>query len=293
MYSKRLIILSAVIVIALIVVVTLILTLTRQASDNHGTDGGSFRHGELRVDFIDVGKGDCILIRSKNHTVLIDTGYKDTADDVFDFLDASDVSGIDELILTHYDKDHIGGAKQLLSQYPVKKLYIPDYEKDSKKYKKLLKAVDKNNVPVECVSEEITFSADHVRYSVMPSGVAYNDKTENDNDMSLLVTAEHGNDSYLFTGDIEEEGIRSLLNRSGRTYDLMKMPHHGRMEKNTNALLNSVKPQYVIITDDKENRADSKLCRLLESAGINYFCTSKNGTVTIIGTGNGMQVNCD
>ena len=127
----------------------------------------------------------------------------------------------------------------------------------------------------------------------MPSGVAYDEKTENDNDMSLLVTAEHGNDSYLFTGDIEEEGIRSLLNRSGRTYDLMKMPHHGRMEKNTNALLNSVKPQYVIITDDKENRADSKLCRLLESAGINYFCTSKNGTVTIIGTGNGMQVNCD
>ncbi len=290
MNTKRLIILSAVIMI--ILMVALIRTLIHQ---EHGgsTDSGSLQKGKLRVDFIDVGKGDCILIRSKNHTVLIDTGYKDTADDVFRYLDASDVSGIDELILTHYDKDHIGGAKQLLSRYPVKKLYVPDYEKDSKKFKKLIKAVDKNNVPVECVSRAITFSADHVRYTVMPSGVAYDEKTENDNDMSLLVTAEHGNDSYLFTGDIEEEGIRSLLNRSGRTYDLMKMPHHGRMEKNTNALLNSVKPQYVIITDDKENRADSKLCRLLESAGINYFCTSKNGTVTIIGTGNGMQVNCD
>ena len=290
MNTKRLIILSAVIMI--ILMVALIRTLIHQ---EHGgdTDSGSLQKGKLRVDFIDVGKGDCILIRSKNHTVLIDTGYKDTADDVFRYLDASDVSGIDELILTHYDKDHIGGAKQLLSRYPVKKLYVPDYEKDSKKFKKLIKAVDKNNVPVECVSRAITFSADHVRYTVMPSGVAYDEKTENDNDMSLLVTAEHGNDSYLFTGDIEEEGIRSLLNRSGRTYDLMKMPHHGRMEKNTNALLTSVKPQYVIITDDKENRADSKLCRLLESAGINYFCTSKNGTVTIIGTGNGMQVNCD
>ena len=293
MYSKRLIILSAVIVIALIVVVTLILTLTRQASDNHGTDGGSFRHGELRVDFIDVGKGDCILIRSKNHAVLIDTGYKDTADDVFDFLDASDVSGIDELILTHYDKDHIGGAKQLLSQYPVKKLYIPDYEKDSKKYKKLLKAVDKNNVPVECVSEEITFLADHVRYTVMPSGVAYNDKTENDNDMSLLVTVVHGNDSYLFSGDIEEKGIQCLLNKTGRTYDLLKMPHHGRMEKNTKELLNRIKPKYVVITDDEENRADSKLRRLLGSAGINYFCTSESGSVTVIGNGSGLQVKCN
>ena len=293
MYSKRLIILSAVIVIALIVVVTLIFTLTRQASDNHGTDGGSFRHGELRVDFIDVGKGDCILIRSKNHAVLIDTGYKDTADDVFDFLDASDVSGIDELILTHYDKDHIGGAKQLLSQYPVKKLYIPDYEKDSKKYKKLLKAVDKNNVPVECVSEEITFSADHVRYTVMPSGVAYNDKTENDNDMSLLVTVVHGNDSCLFTGDIEEAGIRSLLQKNGRTYDLLKIPHHGRMEKNTKALLESVKPKYAVITDDEDNRADSKLCRLLQNAGIDYYRTSENGTVTITGNGSGMTVHCD
>ena len=293
MDNKLTVLLSVFIILSVIVIGAILAVQSQSGQGDDRRDRGSIENGTLRVDFIDVGKGDCILIRSQNHTVLIDTGYKETADDVAEYLDASEVGVIDELILTHYDKDHIGGAKQLLSNYPVKKLYIPDYQKDSKKYKKLIKAVDKSNVPVECVSEEITFSADHVRYTVMPSGVAYDDKTENDNDMSLLVTVEHANDSYLFTGDIEEEGIRCLLNKTGRTYDLLKMPHHGRMEKNTKALLNSVKPKYVIITDDKENRADSKLRRLLESEGILYFCTSEKGSVTITGNGRGMQVKCD
>ena len=293
MDQKLTVLLSVLIVLSVIVIAVILAVQSQSEHGGERTDGGSVRSGQLRVDFIDVGKGDCILIRSKNHTVLIDTGYKETADDVSDYLDASEVGGIDELILTHYDKDHIGGAKQLLARYPVKKLYIPDYEKDGKKYKKLIKAVDKNNVPVECVSGEITFSADHVRYTVMPSGVAYDDKTENDNDMSLVVSVVHADDSYLFTGDIEEEGIRSLLNKTGRTFDLLKMPHHGRMEKNTKALINSVKPKYVVITDDEENRADSKLRKLLSGEGISYYCTREKGTVTVIGTCSGMKVLCE
>ena len=280
--SKNLLIILSVLLLLAIIVIWALLNAAQT-----GTDSGTLQSGSLRVDFIDVGKGDCILIRSKSHTVLIDTGYKSTTKDVFGFLDASDVSKIDTLIITHYDKDHMGGAEKLLSHYSVKQLYLPDYDKDSKKFRKLIKAVEKSDIRVECVSETITFSADRATYSVMPSGVAYDAKKENDNDMSLLVSVVYAKDSYLFTGDIEEAGIDSFLSKSGRTYDVLKIPHHGRTESNSKALLDSVKPKYAVITDDDDKGADIRLCRLLKSAGVNYYCTSENGTVTVIGNGSG------
>ena len=277
------------IAISLCALILMAFNMIRILSDNsdNTTDNTSLPNGELRVDFIDVGKGDCILIRSESHTVMIDTGYKETAETVFNFLDSAGISTIDEMILTHYDKDHIGGAKKLLSEYSVKKLYIPDYEKDSKKFKKLIKAIDKNDVAVECVSDTISFSADKADYSVMPSGVNFDIKDENDNDMSLIVSVVYSDDSFLFTGDIEEAGINRLLKKIDRTYDIIKMPHHGRIESNSKELLNKVKPEYALITDDNENRADAGICSLLEKNNVKYFCTSEEGTVTIIGNGSG------
>ena len=287
MNKQRFIVLLTVIILcAIFSAVVIIKNLLSEHLENNG-EKKPLERGQIRVEFIDVGKGDCIIIRSGNSTVMIDTGYKETADDVYDHLEASGVTRIDTLILTHYDKDHIGGTKKLLSGYTVGKIYIPDYEKDSKKYQKLIKVIDKNDVNVYTVSDSVTFKADKVAYTVMASGVAYDSEKENDNDMSLLVAVTYGNDSFLFTGDIEEEGINSFLSRADRTYDVIKIPHHGKTEKNTRSLLDSIRPKYAFITDDKDKKADSKLCRLLESNGINYYCTSKCGTVTITGDGSG------
>ena len=288
MNKKSSIFLSAAIVLCALIIVAIYAARVISNYYDNAADNSSLQSGELRVDFIDVGKGDCILIRSQSHTVMIDTGYKDTTDIVFDFLDSSGISEIDTLILTHYDKDHIGGAKKLLTNYPVKKLYIPDYQKDSKKYKKLIKAIDQNDIDVECVSARISFTADNAIFSVMPSGVEYNDKDENDNDMSLLVSVVYSDDSYLFTGDIQEAGINCLLDRIDRTYDILKIPHHGRMENNSKDLIEGVNPEYAIITDDNDNSADPDICSLLSEKGIKFYSTSGKGTVTIVGNGSGI-----
>ena len=282
MKSKRFITIHAVILLAAIV--TTVCILFRHGGEPVSRTG---QNAEIRVDFIDVGKGDCILIRSGTHTVLIDTGYKDTAGKVCAFLDSEDVSEINTLLITHYDKDHIGGAEKLLSEYPVETIYLPDYDKDSKPFRKLMKAIQQKDSRVTRVSEETTFTAGHVTCSVMPSGVAYDAQKENDNDLSLLVTVVNGKDSFFFAGDIEKTGIRSFLDKNHRTCDVIKIPHHGRIESNSKALQDSVKPSCAVITDDDENSADSELCRLLESAGIEYYRTGEKGTVTVTGNGSG------
>ena len=55
---------------------------TRAASGT-GSDSAARPDG-LRVTIIDVGKGDCILVQTPAKAILIDTGYKDTADQVLD-----------------------------------------------------------------------------------------------------------------------------------------------------------------------------------------------------------------
>ena len=66
------------------------------------------------------------------------------------------------------------------------------------------------------------------------------------------------------------------------------MPHHGKKEKNSKELLERVQPKYAVITDDKENPADSKLCRLMEKCGILYYGSKDNGTVTVVSNGTGI-----
>ena len=69
--------------------------------------------GCVRVSFIDVGKGDCILLQSGQSAALIDTGYDRTSNGVLSFLRGRGVDRLEFLIITHYDRDHVGGIRAI------------------------------------------------------------------------------------------------------------------------------------------------------------------------------------
>ena len=79
------------------------------------------------VNFINVGQGDCTLIRNKNKTVLIDTGgltYMDVANEsLVPYLRKKRIYKIDAVIITHYDDDHCGALSSLMKSYSVKAVY--------------------------------------------------------------------------------------------------------------------------------------------------------------------------
>ena len=66
--------------------------------------------GWMTVDFLDVGKADAILVTTENSAVLIDTATNKMGDEVLDHIRARGIEKLDLLIITHYDKDHVGGA---------------------------------------------------------------------------------------------------------------------------------------------------------------------------------------
>ena len=97
--------------------------------------------GDTRVSFIDVGKGDCILLQAGDSAALIDTGYDSTSGKVLSYLKQQGVSHLDCVIITHYDRDHVEGLRAIGKALGIDAVYLPGYEGADKNYETVTSAV--------------------------------------------------------------------------------------------------------------------------------------------------------
>ena len=77
----------------------------------------------LCVDFLDVGNADCIVIRTENRTTVIDTATSISSNIIFEYLNEKGIDRIDVLIITHFDKDHVGSASKIINNIKVDRVY--------------------------------------------------------------------------------------------------------------------------------------------------------------------------
>ena len=240
----------------------------------------------LEAVFFDVGKGDCILISSGDSHVLIDAGYAETSGQVVKELRERGIERLDAMIVTHYDKDHVGGAAEIASEIPVDLFYLPDYEGDVDKCGDLLDMIRQERLQAVTVSEDQTFSIGPAQCRVYAALVDYDAEEKNDNDASLIVEILWGEDEWLLPGDIEKEAIGVWLEKHPeQTYDVLKLPHHGRKEGNTKDLLKTVSPEFAVITDSTEEEANEKVLKRLEKLEADVYRSAKDGCITITGNG--------
>ena len=83
----------------------------------------------VRMTTMDVGKGDCILVQAGASSVLIDTGYENTSSKVVSYLRGQGVSRIDYLVVTHYDRDHVGGLRAIGEAFDIGAVLLPGYQR--------------------------------------------------------------------------------------------------------------------------------------------------------------------
>ena len=84
-----------------------------------------------------------------------------------------------------------------------------------------------------------------------------------------------------------QDGIDAYLAAGRGTYDVLKMPHHGQNESNTDDLIASVQMKIAVITDSAEEPVKKKVIKMLRAAGADLYTSAANGTITVTGTGNG------
>ena len=253
------------------------------------TDRPASSSNNIRVSIIDVGKGDCILIQAGELAALIDTGYEKTSDKVVSFMREQGVSQLEFLVVTHYDRDHVGGVRALGGNFSIGTVFLPAYEGADKNYRSLMKAVNELGLNTQRVHEELSLQLGNAHFSLIPSSVEFVPDAKgnegNDNDLSLVAMLTCGNDSYLFTADLEEDGIAAYLNNRRGQFDVLKVPCHGEKCSNTDELLEDVKPRIAVITDSTDDPASKKTLKLLGEIGATTYTTKDCGTVVIESNG--------
>lgn len=240
---------------------------------------------EKRLDLyaFPVGKADALLLKNNDAAIMIDTGEHGDGEKLASQLTSLGVEKLDLLILTHFDKDHIGGADTIIRRIPIDRIILPSYEKDSKQYSQLLEELENTDAEITALTQDLKLQYGETDVFVWPSPVPFDGKS--DNEQSLITKILYDGKTYLFMGDAETDELKKLVySERNLTCDVLKLPHHGVYDENTFALMTTAMPSYVIICDSAKNPADDITIRTL-----NYYdpviLQTKDGFVHLVASG--------
>lgn len=243
---------------------------------------------EITVDVLDIGKADCIFIDTGNHKVMIDTGEEENVSDIICYLESKNITDIDVLILSHFDKDHIGGAAALISKYGISTVLESSFSSDRGEYEAYHTVLKKKGLLATTLSEDYSFTLDECSFKVyVPKQTSY--PVKEDNNASLIITMKHGDNRFLFCGDAMELRLGEFLEDSVGEFDYVKLPYHGKYLENYSEFLEEVKPKYGVITCSKKNPASEDTLLLLEQYGTTIY-ESENGNVYASSNGKRISV---
>ena len=238
-------------------------------------DGGS---ADLCVRFFDMGKADSMLLDCGGKYMLIDCGEKNSGKELVKALKEQGIDELEYLVITHFDKDHVGGAEKVLKNLRVKNVLQNSREKNSDEYEDYVEAVSAAEVKLITVRDEYSFDLNGTGFRVTAGAGGY-DKDKSNN-FSLVVTADHEGISFLFAGDIQSERIEEMLADGAEHADILKIPHHGGEEEELPALLNALTPSVAVITSSDEEPESESTMEALKEAGVKTYLT-REGTVCI------------
>ena len=226
------------------------------------------------VDFLSTGKSDCILIRMDGLVILSDTADADDYETISRCLKSYGISRIDYMILSHFDKDHIGAAAALIRHYEVGKVLCPDYREYSDEYYALVDAVGQTDAEGVVLTEDYRIETENGSVLADPADVDYGD----DNNNSIITTVTYRGHSLVLMGDAMKKRLEEYEDVLGDSCDLVKLPHHGDSNKALLRILKVLRPAWAVEMVSASETIEPDLIDCLEEQGIILYSTL-NGSV--------------
>lgn len=244
---------------------------------------------KLNVYFFDVGQADSILVKEDDFEVLIDGGNQADGENLVEYLKKDlNIEKIDILVGTHPHEDHIGGLPDIINNFEIGKLYLPNATTTTKIFEKLLDSIEEKDlrITVPKINEEINLN--NMKFKVLYTGTDESDL----NNTSIVLKLIYGETSYLFTGDATDITEEKLLNKD-ITADVLKIGHHGSSYSTTNDFLKKVNPKYGIISVGKNNKYEhptEKTLNKLNDRNIEIYRTDLDGTIKLTSDGENINI---
>lgn len=270
--------------VSLIVTILIIVIVAIMSQFSGNNSAAPITEGEMYADFIDVGQGDCTLIRTAESAILIDAGEAGTADTVVDFLKEKGITKIDCCIATHPHSDHIGALFRVFEEFEVDTVLLPDIPDDlipvTVTYEKFLEGLERvNNIIPVAAGDDFDFGK--LSVEILGPVKDYDDL----NHMSVVSKVSFGKTSVMLTGDTETPAEEDMLKNASVDYsaDILKVGHHGSKTSTSKKWLNAVDPQYAVIScglDNDYGHPHKVIVNRLEEYGVEYYRTDLLGNIS-------------
>lgn len=260
--------------------------------------------GDLKVTCLDVGQGDGILVETPdNHHFLIDGGSSSQSDlgryCLLPALKSQGISYLDGLFISHTDKDHISGVKELLeymgnglTTIRAGYLVLPSWTEKPEAWEELSDAAQKAGIKIVTGKKGDELHCGLVSFSIL--WPEKNATGKDVNEEAMVMELSFGEFQMLFTGDIGADTEKKLL-ASGilKDVDCLKVGHHGSRYSTTKAFLEKIKPELAIISCSSTNtygHPSPETVERLEAAGSQVEYTMKNGAITVETDGKKLKI---
>lgn len=200
--------------------------------------------GEYRLTLLDVGQGLAVVVQTRQHLLVYDTGprFSDSFDTgravVLPYVRQLGRQHIDTLIISHGDNDHAGGANSILAGMPVRRI---------------LSSVPQRFHGATACHRGQVWRWDEVQFEILSPQIM-DRHHRNNNSCVLRISSPSG--TALIPGDIERRREKWLLAQYGEGLrsDVLVAPHHGSRTSSTRTFIGQVKPELVLLPVGYRNR---------------------------------------
>ena len=240
------------------------------------------------MTFLDVGQGDAVLVETAGGSMLVDEGPPEA--DVAGQLRRAGVRSLTALVLTHPQRDHIGGAAEVLRRLRVGAIVDPELAVASPDRAAVLRLARDDAVPVVVARTGRSFRLGRAVVRVLwpeDDGLASEDPNEN----AVVLVVSFGRTDVLLTADAESP-VTSRL-RLGPV-EVLKVAHHGSEDAGLPELLQRLAPRVAVISvgegNDYGHPRPETLAALAAAPGLATWRTDEDGRVVVESDGRTVTV---
>lgn len=247
---------------------------------------------DLKVNFVDVGQGACSHIKTPGgENILIDCGVSKyySKDDIArstvePYFNKNGVTHVDYAILSHYHDDHFSGFITLMNDGLIDCIVLPKSRSadDEEDYRNIRNTAIMNDVEIKYFTRgnEIYPDGENGGVKIYAISPSVSDDWEQNNE-SLVLKLTYKGTGFLFTGDIEND-VMKTLKADEITADVIQSPHHGSKSSDDKDFYKNTSADCSVISVGKDNsykHPHKEHLDALSENGIKVFRTDECGTI--------------